>query len=256
MEVQTIIILASVMLATSFLSGVFGMLGGIVLMGALLNWLSVPAAMILHAVTQMTANGWRAYLWRRHIMPGILPLYLFGSLGVFVLLLIFSFSPPKPWVLLTLGIIPFAARAVPSSLSLDIRRPGTPVAIGAIIMALNVLAGVAGPLLDVFFLARDLDRRDVVATKAATQTLGHLLKMLYFAILGGVLAGGASSIFRDGELPFLMFPLAILAALLGTTLAKPVLARFPNDRFQAWSRFLVLLIGAYYLWRGVSELAA
>ena len=249
------IILASIMLATSFLSGVFGMLGGIVLMGALLNWLSVPAAMIVHAVTQMTANGWRAFLWRRHIMPGILPLYLLGSLVVFVLLLIVSFSPPKPWVLLTLGLIPFAARAVPTSLSLDIRRRGTPVVIGAVIMALNVLAGVAGPLLDVFFLSRDLDRRDVVATKAATQTLGHLLKMFYFAILGGVISGGGTSLFRDGELALVMFPLAILAALVGTTLAKPVLARFPNQHFQTWSRWLVLVIGAYYLWRGISELA-
>ena len=47
-------------LGTSFLSGIFGMIGGLVLMGVLLLFLPVPAAMTLHAITQMTANGWRA----------------------------------------------------------------------------------------------------------------------------------------------------------------------------------------------------
>ena len=52
-------------LGTSFLGGIFGMIGGLVLMGVLLLFLPVPAAMTLHAITQMTANGWRALVWRR-----------------------------------------------------------------------------------------------------------------------------------------------------------------------------------------------
>lgn len=52
-------------LGTSFLCGIFGMIGGLALMGALLLFLPVPTPMTLHAVTQMTANGWRALVWRR-----------------------------------------------------------------------------------------------------------------------------------------------------------------------------------------------
>ncbi|MGH6893767.1 MAG: hypothetical protein ACREEP_16080 [Dongiaceae bacterium] len=59
---------AAAALGTSFLSGVFGMVGGLILMGVLLLFLPVPAAMTLHAITQMTANGWRAAVWNRHIM--------------------------------------------------------------------------------------------------------------------------------------------------------------------------------------------
>src|SRR3546814_5444179 len=48
------------------------------------------------------------------------------------------------------------------------------------------IAGVSGPLLDVFFVRSSMDRRAVVATKAACQTLSHLAKLIYFAhAMGG-----------------------------------------------------------------------
>lgn len=47
-------------LATSFLSGVVGMAGGMILMGILLMMMDVTAAMVLYGVTQIAANGWRA----------------------------------------------------------------------------------------------------------------------------------------------------------------------------------------------------
>ena len=55
------------MTATSFVSGIFGMAGGMILLGILLAVLSVPDAMALHAVTQMTSNGWRGLLWIRYV---------------------------------------------------------------------------------------------------------------------------------------------------------------------------------------------
>lgn len=82
-------------LGTSFLSGIFGMIGGLVLMGVLLLFLPVPAAMTLHAITQMTANGWRALVWREHVMWRVLPGYILGSAVVFGLLALVQFSPPK-----------------------------------------------------------------------------------------------------------------------------------------------------------------
>jgi uncharacterized membrane protein YfcA len=170
-------------LGTSFLSGIFGMIGGLVLMGVLLLFLPVPAAMTLHAITQMTANGWRALVWRQHVMGGVLAGYLLGSGIVFGLLALVQYSPPKAWVYLCLGIVPFAARLLPRAHAPDIRRRGAPAVVGALVMSLHVLAGVSGAVLDMFFLARDLDRRVVVATKAMTQSLGHAIKFVYFAFV-------------------------------------------------------------------------
>jgi hypothetical protein len=42
------------------------MAGGMILMGVLLALLPLPAAMMLHGISQLAANGWRAFmLWRQ-----------------------------------------------------------------------------------------------------------------------------------------------------------------------------------------------
>lgn len=236
-------------LSTSFLSGIFGMIGGLVLMGVLLLFLPVPEAMTLHAITQMTANGWRAIVWHQHVMWRVLPGYLLGSAVVFGLLALLQYSPPKTWVYLCLGIMPFAARVLPRDHAPDIRRKGAPALVGALVMSLHVLAGVSGAVLDMFFLARDLDRRLVVATKAMTQSVGHGVKFIYFTCVAvAPLEAGPDSALPD--VPIWVYAMAAALAICGTTLAKPVLHRFSNDAFQTWSRRLVLGIGAVYLMQG------
>lgn len=242
---------AAAALGTSFLSGVFGMVGGLILMGVLLLFLPVPAAMTLHAVTQMTANGWRAAVWNQHIMWRVLPGYLLGSAIVFGILALVQFSPPKPWVYVCLGVMPFAARLVPRAHAPEIRRRGAPMLVGALVMALHVLAGVSGAILDMFFLAKDLDRRLVVATKAMTQSVGHAIKFAYFTFVAvAPLKVEPVPISRALELPLWIYVMAAGLAICGTTLAKPVLHRFSNDASQLWSRRLVLAIGGVYLVQG------
>ena len=70
--------LGLLMVATSFLSGIFGMAGGLILIGVLLTLMPLPAAMVLHAITQMASNGWRAFLWRSHIKWRPVSVYLIG----------------------------------------------------------------------------------------------------------------------------------------------------------------------------------
>lgn len=246
-----VLAVAAAALGTSFLSGIFGMIGGLVLMGVLLLFLPVPAAMTLHAITQMTANGWRAAVWNRHIMWRVLPGYLLGSAIVFGVLALVQFSPPKAWVYLCLGIMPFAARLLPRDRAPDIRRKGAPVLVGAMVVTLHVLAGISGAVLDMFFLARDLDRRLVVATKAMTQGLGHGIKFAYFTLIAAApLEVEPAAAASTPDVPIWVYCMAAALAVCGTTLAKPVLHRFSNDAFQTWSRRLVLAIGAVYLAQG------
>src|SRR3982751_3617107 len=70
--------LGLLMVATAFLSGLFGMAGGLILIGVLLALMPLPAAMVLHAITQMASNGWRAFLWRSHIQWRPAAYYLIG----------------------------------------------------------------------------------------------------------------------------------------------------------------------------------
>src|SRR5262245_38961447 len=71
--------LAGAVLSTSFISGIFGMAGGMILMGILLLMLPLAAAMVLHGATQLASNGWRAWLWRHHIQWRIAALYAVGA---------------------------------------------------------------------------------------------------------------------------------------------------------------------------------
>src|SRR5256885_8236879 len=116
--------LAVVAVVTSFISGIFGMAGGMLLIGFLLVLLPVPVAMVFHGVIQIAANGWRAWLWRHHVKWSVV--LQFGS-GLGASLLVFSFFdfvPDKALVLMVVGLTPFAALAVPQRVAPDIERGG------------------------------------------------------------------------------------------------------------------------------------
>lgn len=239
----TLIAIILAVLGTSFLSGIFGMLGGLILMGLLLLVLPVPVAMSLHAVTQMTSNGWRALLWYRYILWRVMPGYIAGSAVAFGLLAWISFQPPTAWVYIGLGIVPFLAVAVPARHAPDIRRPFASTVLGFIVMSIHVVAGVSGALLDIFFFRTDLDRRQIVATKAFSQTIGHFFKLVYFTLV-------ATRAEVNVEVPLWVFGVSVVTAMAGTSLARIVLDRLSNRAFQLWTRWLAVAIGGVYLLRG------
>ena len=106
--------LGLLMVATAFLSGLFGMAGGLILIGVLLTILPLPSAMVLHAITQMASNGWRAFLWRSHIRWRPVAIYLIGAALALGAWSITRYVPDKPIALLLLGVTPFMSRLMPS----------------------------------------------------------------------------------------------------------------------------------------------
>src|SRR6478752_3108155 len=108
--------LGLLMVATAFLSGLFGMAGGLILIGVLLTILPLPSAMVLHAITQMASNGWRAFLWRAHINWKPVCIYLIGCALALGAWSITRYVPDKPIALLMLGVTPFMARLTPPGL--------------------------------------------------------------------------------------------------------------------------------------------
>jgi uncharacterized membrane protein YfcA len=241
MSAFAILGLAALMTATAFLSGIFGMAGGLVLIGVLLAILPVPSAMALHAVTQMASNGWRALLWRRHIVWRQLGFYSLGCVAAVAIWSFVFFIPDKAVALLFLGITPFLARAIPANLRPDPERRAHGFVYGMICMSLMLLTGVTGPLLDMFFLgAKTNDRRGIVATKATAQVLGHGFKLAYF---GGLAAGAAG-------LDATVLVAAIMASMLGTTLARRVLESISDSQFRLWASHLITGVAAWYLAQG------
>src|SRR5947209_19471640 len=81
---------------TSFISGILGMAGGMILMGILLALMPVPAAMMLHGVTQLASNGWRALLWRNAVVWSVFRGYALGAIASLVLFATLQLVVSKP----------------------------------------------------------------------------------------------------------------------------------------------------------------
>ena len=103
MTVGALIVIALTIVFTSFLSGVFGMAGGMILLGVLLLFFDVIPGMVLFSVIQLASNGWRVLLWREHIRWRIFFLYVAGAALSFILMRWLAFVPDKAFVYLALG---------------------------------------------------------------------------------------------------------------------------------------------------------
>ena len=80
---------------TATLSGVLGLAGGLVLMGALAVVLPVSAAFVTHGLLQLVANGWRAILHRKHVRWDIVGWYALASLIAGIVVSLLALAPSK-----------------------------------------------------------------------------------------------------------------------------------------------------------------
>ena len=239
--IHLIILLATI--ATAFLSSIFGMLGGLILMGVLISFLSVGPAMVLHGLIQATSNGYRAWLNRENIKWKIIFTMLIGCFVSLFVLFFIAFEPSKILVILALGVLPYVAWLVPKEFALDITKPSISILAGAVVVGTNLIAGVGGPLLDIFFQRVAMTRHQVVATKAVAQTIGHICKIIFF---GGLLS---SFNFENWPTP-LFLTAAIILSVIGTTLGKKVLDIIDDKFFFRWTQIIVLSVGAVFIFRG------
>src|SRR5262245_47808003 len=102
-------------LAGSFLSGVFGMAGGMVVIGVLLIYFDVATAMILFSIIQLASNSLRAAQWWTFVRWDIIWRYCVGGAVAFAILRVIEFVPEKALVYLLLGLMPFAVEILPKS---------------------------------------------------------------------------------------------------------------------------------------------
>ncbi len=241
-SVLVLTILAVSALVTSFISGILGMAGGMILMGILLALLPLPVAMLLHGITQLASNAWRAFLWRKSVDWRVFRGYLYGALIATAVFAAVKLVVGKPIALIVMGLTPFLALALPEKLHLNVERRGHPFACGAICSALSLTAGVSGPILDVFFVRSQMTRHAVVATKAMTQSLSHILKILYF---------GAFVAAEGGTVHPLLAAIMVVLAFTGTSLSRRVLERMNDASFRFWTRATVMSLGFFYLASGI-----
>ena len=234
---------------TAIISGLFGMAGGLVFMGVLAVFLGVAEAMVVHGAVQSVSNASRAWMLKGDVRWDILGWTAAGAVPAGLAMLLVSFLPSKAGLYLALGLLPGLLWLPRSWLAGDAQRPAHAVLCGAMVMALNLSAGVAGPALDFFYVKTALTRQAIVATKAVTMFASHLVKIAYFGVPLAREAG------LSGFPPLWFFAAAVPVSVAGTYVGTRLLRRFSDVGFKRYTRWLVTGVGAVYVWRGLSLLS-
>jgi len=229
-------------LSTALISGVFGMAGGMILMGLLLSLMPLASAMALHGLTQIASNAARAWLWRQQVCWPIVARYAAGALVGVAIIALGPVTPTKPMALIFIGLASLVGLSLPARWTPNVMDQRQAVGCGTLCTMMHLTCGVSGPTLDLFFVRADLGTREIVVTKAAINTGGHFVKLAYFG--HALLAGG-------GAISPLAIVLAIAAALLGTQLSRILLEAIDDASFRKWSRRLIAAIAAISLAQGL-----
>src|ERR1700730_6238107 len=132
MALTSLALIGVTIVCSSFLSGVFGMAGGMILLGVLLVYLDVTTAMVLFSIIQFSCNAWRVVQWRQFVLWPIVVRYVAGALAAFAVLRFIAFVPDKALVYFGLGIMPFLVEVVPAGMRPNIEWRGVPLLTGVL----------------------------------------------------------------------------------------------------------------------------
>jgi uncharacterized membrane protein YfcA len=250
LSIDAAIALAALAFATSALSAIVGMAGGIILLSSMLLILDPLVALPIHAVIQLASNGSRSLVQRKHVrwplvwryavllLPagyvallfarGIQPDHLKAAIGVFVLIATWK----RGW--LTFGVRPGAEHA-----------SRTFFLLGGAAGALNVVVGAVGPMIAPFFLGIGLERRAIIGTKAICQMIGHIIKIILF---------GAAGFLFAGYLGF--YAMAIPAVFAGTWVGSRLLDKVDEKQFTILFKTALTCIALFLILRSALNLRA
>jgi uncharacterized membrane protein YfcA len=221
-------LLCAASVATGALSAVVGMAGGITLLALMLLFLDPMVAIPVHGAVQLVSNLSRTVAQRDHVRWPLLLRFGAPLLPAAFAGLALSQAVPRSVAEIGIGVFVLIFTWRPAWLRFGESRRGAAdpgrrlLAAGGVVGFFSTTVGATGPLMAPFFLRLGLDRRALIGTQAACQSLQHLAKIVVFGAVGFA--------FRDW-----LLPLAALAttAIAGTWVGTKLLHRVSEDDFRA-----------------------
>lgn len=182
-----LLVIGTTALATSVLSAVAGLGGGVVLL-AVLAQLYVPTVAIpLQGAIQLAANGSRAAFLRHDVDTRVVAWSSLALLPASFLGVAIATSIPEDALRVALGVFVLVLAWRPHTLqwrrSTTVPTPAL-VGVGAASGLLNTTVGASGPVTSPFFKACTATHVAFVATAAVSQVLAHAAKLVAFAADG------------------------------------------------------------------------
>lgn len=216
--------------ASSAITAVTGIGGGMLLIAIMPGFLPAAAIVPVHAVVQLFANssralfGWRFLRWE-FVLAFIVGSIFGGGIAAGIAREInLEYTP-----LFIAAYILFITWGPAAKFSKP--PPGEFIIIGAIQTGLSLLVGATGPMSQAALMARGLKRDALVVSGALMTTFSHLTKVLLFALMG-------FSFVEYWQIILGMSAAVVIGALIGTRLRYKV----PETLFRRILKWALTLL--------------
>ena len=228
MSLEFISIFAALSFATSFLTSIFSVGGGIIMLVALAQSFSPGTLIPLHGAIQLSNNLSRTFVYREffqwHLIQNILIATSIGSLGG---ILLFGAIPEEILIWLIAGTILFFTWAPLDNFILSIMRNDW--FCGLISGFAGIFIGANGPLVTAYMRTKNLTPESLVANHGAVMIYQDSIKVLLFIYFFG---------FSLEEYIFFISILAV-AGFAGAFLAKAIISLIPYEKFNIALKLLL-----------------
>lgn len=221
MSALSVVILAVAAFATSAVSAILGMAGGISLL-AVMALLIAPASVVpIHGVVQLASNFTRSIAYLKSVHWPVFLRFAPGAAAGMALAASLWSGDKLAWFKPGIGVFILAflvwRRYKPKLRNLP---TGVYAPLGLCAGFLSIWVGATGPFIAPFFLRDDFEKERVIATKAVCQTWLHFLKLPAFLALG-----------YDYRGDFPLLAVLLVCVVAGTAFGKRLLKRIDEAAF-------------------------
>jgi uncharacterized membrane protein YfcA len=208
------------------------MAGGIVLLSIMTFFLPLSTIVPIHGAVQLTSNVSRSWFLKENIDWRIFRPFAVGlPIGGLIATYIIKSIDNKDQFLVLIACLILYTIFKPKKLP-HFQIPHWCFSfVGLIVGILSPLIGATGPFIAIFFMRDDLDKKQVVATKASVQMVGHTIKIPIFLYTGFN--------YLEYSLPIVLLA---LGAILGTKFGVRILHGISEKFFKIL--FKTALLGA------------
>ncbi len=220
----------AIALATSTLTAITGVGGGMILVAAMPGLVPAAAIVPVHAVVQLVSNSSRALFGWRFLRRDFVLAFIAGAIAGGVVAAGFLRQIDLDYIPLFIAAYilfsvwgPGFEFKIPSRIEF--------ITIGLLQTALSMVVATTGPMGQAALMRRQLERDPLVVNSALMMSITHGIKMLMFALLG-------FAFFDYWRLIAGMSAGVIAGAWLGTHIRYKI----PEDRYRLALRWLLTLL--------------
>jgi uncharacterized protein len=243
-EGDSLLLLFPLTVLTASISGLFGMMGGSLLINILAFILPVAAVIPLHGVNQFFSNVTRASLLRQYIDWKILFSFAGGSfIGIMCSSFVYKTYRIEWAVYLGICLLNLLTVFKPKTSLLYLKQSGY-FLLGICGSFISLFSGAVGPFYGPFFMREDWSKEERMARFAAAQSFGHLLKVPVFMSFG----------FSFGAfLPHIV--LMFVGSLVGTHYGVKKLKKIDSKGWEKVIKSILFCLGIWYLGKAIKSLS-